>query len=180
MQFHKTEILGVVMITPERIPDERGYFVKTWGQDDFAAYGLNPSVVARNVSYNREKGTLRGMHFQRAPHAEAKLVAPLVGSIYDVAVDLRTDSPTYARWVGRELRARSGDMLYIPEGFAHGFITLEPDTTVEYLNSAFYAPEVADGVRWDDPLFAITWPIAPTVMSARDRGWPHVRADARV
>jgi dTDP-4-dehydrorhamnose 3,5-epimerase len=172
MIFTSTEIEGVVLITPERIPDERGFFVKTWGQDDFAAQGLNPRMVARNMSFNREKGTLRGMHFQHAPHAEAKLVSPLVGSIYDVAVDLRQGSATYGKWVARELRAETGDMLYVPEGCAHGFITLEPNTTVEYLISAFYAPEASGGLRWDDPGIGIKWPLAPTVVSARDQAWP--------
>ena len=172
MIFTSTEIQGVVLITPERIPDERGFFVKTWGQDDFSAQGLNPNMVARNVSFNREKGTLRGMHFQREPHVEAKLVSPLVGSIYDVAIDLRSGAPTFGKWVGRELRADIGEMLYVPEGCAHGFITLEPNTTVEYLISAFYAPHAASGVRWNDPAFAIEWPLEPTVISARDRVWP--------
>src|SRR5215471_18945153 len=122
MIFQTTELAGVLLVTPERIPDERGYFVKTWGLDDFSAQGLNPRMVARNASYNRERGTLRGMHFQRPPHAEAKLVAPLTGVVYDVAVDLRPESPTFMRWVGRELNADSGEMLYIPEGFAHGYI----------------------------------------------------------
>jgi dTDP-4-dehydrorhamnose 3,5-epimerase len=172
MIFTPTEIEGVVLIAPERIPDERGFFVKTWGQDDFVAQGLNPNMVARNASYNREKGTLRGMHFQRAPHSEAKLVSPLVGSIFDVAIDLRRDSATYLHWTARELHSESGEMLYVPEGCAHGFITLEPDTTVEYLISAFYAPEAAAGLRWDDPAIGIRWPLAPTVVSARDRAWP--------
>ena len=172
MIFTQTDIDGVLLITPERIPDERGYFVKTWGQDDFEAGGL-ARMVARNMSYNRAKGTLRGMHFQRQPHAEAKLVSPLAGAIYDVALDLRPDSPSYRRWVARELRAETGDMLYVPEGCAHGFITLEPDTTVEYLISEFYAPHASGGVRWDDPAFAIEWPLPPTVISARDRSWPN-------
>ena len=172
MIFTRTDIEGVLLITPERIPDERGYFVKTWGQDDFDANGL-ARMVARNMSYNRQVGTLRGMHFQREPHAEAKLVSPLTGAIYDVALDLRRDSPSYGRWVGKVLRAAAGDMLYVPEGCAHGFITLEPDTTIEYLISAYYAPHAADGIRWDDPAFAIAWPLTPTVMSARDRSWPN-------
>ncbi len=174
MLFQKTEIADVILITPERIPDERGYFVKTWGQDEFEANGLRTQMIARNMSYNRQRGTLRGMHFQRAPHAEAKLLSPLTGAIFDVAIDLRQASPTYLRWVGRELRAESGEMLYVPEGCAHGFITLEPDTTVEYLISAFYAPQASGGVRWDDPLFNINWPIEPTVISERDSAWPYI------
>jgi dTDP-4-dehydrorhamnose 3,5-epimerase len=171
MRFEHTEIAGVILITPERIPDERGYFVKTWGDDDFEVHGL-AHMVARNLSYNRREGTLRGMHFQHAPHAEAKLVCALRGAIFDLAVDLRPDSSTYLKWVGKDLRAETGDMLYIPEGCAHGFITLEPETTVEYLISAFYAPQASAGVRWNDPRFGIHWPIEPTVISTRDRGWP--------
>src|SRR5215472_7833227 len=117
MIFTPTEIEGVVLVTPERIPDERGFFVKTWGRDDFEAQGLNPNMVARNMSFNREKGTLRGMHFQRAPYAEAKLISALVGSVFDVAIDLRPESSTFGKWVGRELRADTGALLYVPEGF---------------------------------------------------------------
>ena len=171
MRFEHTEIEGVILITPERIPDERGFFVKTWGEDDFEAHGL-AHMIARNQSYNRTKGTLRGMHFQRPPHSEAKLVSPLSGSIFDVAVDLRPESPTYLKWVGRELNSDTGAMLYVPEGFAHGFITLEPDTTVEYLISAYYAPQASGGVRWDDASIGIKWPISPSVISQRDHSWP--------
>jgi dTDP-4-dehydrorhamnose 3,5-epimerase len=172
MRFESTEIPGVLLITPERIPDVRGYFVKTWGQDDFDAHGLNSRMVARNVSFNHQAGTLRGMHFQRPPHAEVKLVSVVAGSIWDVALDLRQTSPTFCGWVGRELRADTGEMLYVPEGFAHGYITLESDTTVEYMISQFYAPHASGGVRWDDPRFEIRWPVQPTVMNERDRTWP--------
>lgn len=177
MLFTPTEIEGVIAITPERIPDGRGYFAKTWGQDEFEARGLNAQMVARNVSYNRERGTLRGMHFQHAPHAECKLVSVVAGAIWDVALDLREGSPSYRRWVARELRADSGDMLYVPEGLAHGFITLEPDTIVEYMITAFYAPDAADGVLWNDPAFAIDWPMQPTVISDRDQAWPQYTPD---
>jgi dTDP-4-dehydrorhamnose 3,5-epimerase len=171
MRFEHTDIAGVLLITPERIPDERGFFVKTWGEDDFETHGL-AHMVARNMSFNHVRGTLRGMHFQRAPHAESKLVSALTGAIFDVAVDLRPDSPTYLRWVGKELRAERGEMLYVPEGCAHGFVTLEPNTTIEYLISAFYAPEASSGVRWNDPRFGIRWPVEATVLSERDRTWP--------
>jgi dTDP-4-dehydrorhamnose 3,5-epimerase len=171
MRFEPTEIVGVVKIVPERIPDERGFFVKTWGEDDFEANGL-AHMVARNLSFNHSRGTLRGMHFQRAPHSEAKLICAVSGAIYDVALDLRRDSKTFGKWIGAELRAETGEMLYVPEGCAHGFITLEPKTTTEYLISAYYAPGAAGGVRWDDPTFQIAWPIRPTVVSERDRAWP--------
>jgi dTDP-4-dehydrorhamnose 3,5-epimerase len=175
MIFTTTELEGVLLITPERIADERGFFAKTWGQDDFEAYGLNPRMVARNMSYNRERGTLRGMHFQRPPHAEAKLVGAITGAIYDVALDLRRDSPSYGRWIARVLRAQTGEMIYVPEGCAHGLMTLEPHTTVEYLISEFYAPHASGGVRWDDPAFGIEWPMEPTILSERDRNWPDWR-----
>ena len=172
MIFESTAIDGVWLISVERFSDERGYFAKTWGQDDFAARGLNPHMVVRNVSYNEHAGTLRGMHFQRAPHAEVKLVSCTAGALYDVAIDLRPGSPTLGRWVGAELRPDNGRLVYIPEGFAHGYITLEAHTTVEYLISAFYAPQAAGGVRWDDPSFGIEWPCQPAVINERDRTWP--------
>jgi len=172
MKFESTEIDGVVLITPERIPDDRGFFAQTWGQNDFEAHGLQGCMLARNLSFNHEAGTLRGMHFQRAPHAEVKLVSCMAGSIFDVAIDVRADSPTYCKWVGAELRADTGAMLYIPEGFAHGYLSLEPETRVEYLMSAYYAPQAASGVRWDDPYFGIMWPMQPAVMNERDRSWP--------
>jgi len=172
MHFASTALPGVFLVTPERIADERGFFAQTWAPAEFAASGLNACVAARSVSYNRAAGTLRGMHFQHAPHAEAKLVSAISGAMFDVAVDLRRASPSFGTWVGAELRPDDGTMLYIPEGCAHGFVTLEPHTTVEYLISAGYAPEASDGVRWDDPFFAIRWPRQPTVISARDRARP--------
>lgn len=178
VMFISTEIAGVVLITPEPIPDERGFFAKTWDQDEFEAHGL-ARMLARNRSYNRERGTLRGMHFQRPPYGQAKLIGCSAGSIYDVALDLRRDSVTFGRWTAHELRAGTGEQLYVPEGFAHGYITLEPDTTVEYLVSAPYAPDASDGIRWDEPAFGISWPIQPTVMSARDRSWPASGLQAR-
>jgi len=172
MKFESTEIDGVVRITPEQIPDERGFFAQTWGQGEFEAEGLTPPMVQRNVSYNDIAGTLRGMHFQRSPHAEVKLVACLVGAIFDVAMDLRRESPTFGMWFGAELRSVAGSMLYIPEGCAHGYLTLEPKTTVEYLISTPYAPHSAGGVRWDDPFFGVRWPSEPTLINPRDRSWP--------
>ena len=176
MLFESTRIPDVVLITPERIHDDRGYFTKTWGVDDFEAHGLNPRIVARNVSHNKVAHTLRGMHFQRAPHAEVKVVTCTQGAIYDVAVDLRTDSPTFRQWVGAELTADNGAMLYVPEGFAHGYLSLEADSIVEYLISEFYAPHAGDGVRWDDPAFSIIWPAEPAVINPRDATWPDFAA----
>ena len=172
MLFQTTEIPGVLLIQPDQFDDERGFFARTWGSDEFEAHGLEARVVQRNLSYNRAAGTLRGMHYQVAPHAEVKVVSCLVGAIYDVAIDLRRDSPTFGKWVGAELRADNGAMLYVPEGCAHGYQTLVPQTTVEYLISEFYHPEAALGVRWNDPFFSIRWPTEATVMNERDRSWP--------
>jgi dTDP-4-dehydrorhamnose 3,5-epimerase len=172
MIFECTDIEGVVLVKPDRFPDERGYFARTWGEDVFAAHGLSTRVAQRNLSYNTEAGTLRGMHYQRPPHSEIKLVSCLVGSIFDVAIDLRPESPTFCRWVGVELRADEGTMLYIPEGCAHGYLTLTPDTLIEYLVSEFYHPEAAAGVRWDDPQFGVQWPASPQIIAERDRTYP--------
>jgi dTDP-4-dehydrorhamnose 3,5-epimerase len=172
MRFEHTEVQGVTLITPDQFDDERGFFARTWAQDVFAEHGLEMRVVQRNLSYNRVQGTLRGMHYQHAPHAEVKLVSCIVGAIYDVAIDLRSDSPTYGKWFGAELRASTGAMLYVPEGCAHGYQTLAADTSVEYLISEFYHPECAGGVRWNDPFFGIRWPVEPTMMNERDRSWP--------
>jgi dTDP-4-dehydrorhamnose 3,5-epimerase len=172
MRFEQTHIPGVVLITPEQIADERGFFARTWGQDVFAAHGLDAPMVQRNVSHNRRAGTVRGMHYQRTPHAEIKLVSCISGRIFDVAIDLRTDSPAFGKWYGAELSESTGAMLYIPEGCGHGYQTLDSDTRVEYLISEYYHPECAAGVRWNDPFFAIHWPLAPTAMNERDRSWP--------
>jgi dTDP-4-dehydrorhamnose 3,5-epimerase len=171
MIFATTPLSGVVLVTPDRFADERGFFAVTWDQAEFESHAINPRLVQRNLSGNHAAATLRGMHFQREPHAQAKLVICLTGAVFDVAVDLRPESPSYRQWFGAELRADTGTMLYIPEGCAHGYETLEPDSTVEYLMSGLYAPDSADGVRWDDPAFGIRWPLPPTVMAERDRTW---------
>jgi dTDP-4-dehydrorhamnose 3,5-epimerase len=172
VQFHKTEVQGVVVVTPDRFDDERGFFARTWGADEFEANGLDSRVVQRNLGHNRAVGTLRGMHFQRPPFAEVKVVSCPYGAIYDVAIDIRVDSPTFGRWFGTELSQDNRAVLYVPEGCAHGYLTLRPDTTVEYLISEFYHPEVAAGVRWNDPFFGVRWPAEPTLMNERDRTWP--------
>jgi dTDP-4-dehydrorhamnose 3,5-epimerase len=172
MRFEEATVQGVWLITPDRFDDERGFFARTWGLDEFEANGLDARMVQRNVSYNRALGTLRGMHYQKPPYPEDKLVTCLVGSVYDVAMDIRPESPTFGRWFGAELRADTGAMLYVPRGCAHGYLTLEPDSTVEYLISEFYHPESADGLRWDDAAFNVVWPREPVVMNERDRTWP--------
>jgi dTDP-4-dehydrorhamnose 3,5-epimerase len=178
MVFIETKLKGAYLVETEPIVDERGFFARTFCREEFTRHGLNPQVVQCNLSYNREKGTLRGMHYQISPRQEVKLVSCVSGSIYDVIVDLRSESPTYCEWVGVELGARRRQMLYIPEGFAHGFQTLEADAEVFYQMSEFYAPECARGVRWDDPAFAVSWPVGPRIISARDRSYPDFHGQA--
>ncbi|HEX5337631.1 MAG TPA: dTDP-4-dehydrorhamnose 3,5-epimerase [Gallionella sp.] len=172
MRFVETAIAGVWLVAPEAVADERGFFARTWCRDEFAANGLNPNLVQCNISYNKQRGTLRGMHYQKAPHAEAKLVRCTQGAIYDVVIDLRRESPTYTRWFGAELTADNRHALYVPEGCAHGFITLLDDTEVLYQMSEFYHAESAAGVRWNDKVFAIDWPEDVKVISERDKNYP--------
>ncbi len=172
MIFRPTDLPGAVIIEPEKREDERGFFARTWCQREFTEHGLNPRVVQCSVSFNLRKGTLRGMHYQAAPFPEAKLIRCTRGAIYDVIIDLRPESPTFKRWVAVELAADNHRMLYIPEGFAHGFQTLEDQTEVFYQMSEFYAPESARGVRWDDPAFHIAWPPGERIISERDRSYP--------
>jgi dTDP-4-dehydrorhamnose 3,5-epimerase len=156
--FKETKLSGAYVIEPERISDERGFFARTWSQKEFSDQGLISDLLECNISFNRKRGTLRGMHYQRAPNAQAKLVRCTMGAAYDVAIDLRPDSPTFKQWVAVQLSGQNHLMFYIPEGFAHGFQTLEDDTEIFYQMSTGYAPESAQGVRWNDPAFGITWP----------------------
>jgi dTDP-4-dehydrorhamnose 3,5-epimerase len=172
MKFTPCRVAGVYVIDLERREDERGFFARTWCARELAAQGLNPGVAQVNVQVSPRAGTLRGLHFQLEPFAEVKIVRCNRGRIFDVAVDLRPSSPTYLGWYGIELRAEEGRMLYVPEGCAHGYLTLEPDTEVMYFTSEFYAPEAARGVRYDDPAFGIEWPAQPVLVSAADRSWP--------
>jgi dTDP-4-dehydrorhamnose 3,5-epimerase len=172
MLFIETKVFGAYVIDLERRADERGYFARVWCEKELQAHGLTARVAQVNVSGNARKGTLRGMHHQLAPRQEVKIVTCTRGAIYDVALDLRRDSPTYLKWVAAELTAANRRMLYIPEGCAHGFQTLADDTELLYLMSEFYSPELARGVRCDDPAFGIEWPLAVTCMSAADRDWP--------
>lgn len=174
MIFKETPVRGVFVIEPERLADERGFFARTWCAREFEAAGLNPRLVQCSLSFNLRRGTLRGMHYQRAPHEEARLVRCTRGSIYDVALDLRSDSPTYLEHFGATLSSENRLMLYIPEGCAHGFLTLEDNTEVCYQMSEFYEPTAGRGVRWDDPAFGIEWPGAPRVISERDRGYANL------
>ena len=171
MKFIPTSLDGAFVIDPDHLEDERGYFARTFCRGEFSAHGLNPNLVQCNVSFNLKKGTLRGMHYQVKPHEEAKLVRCTRGAICDVIVDIRRDSPTFRKWFTVELSAANGRMIYIPEGFAHGFQTLEDGSEVFYQMSEKYFPESARGIRWNDPVIGIRWPIADPVISQRDAGF---------
>lgn len=172
MIFHKTNLDGVVEVYLEPKIDERGFFARSWCRQEFEQEGLNPSLVQCSISFNSKKGTLRGLHYQIDRYAETKLVRCTRGAIYDVAVDMRPQSATFMQWVGSELTATNRRALHIPEGCAHGFLTLEDETEVFYQISEFYRPEAARGVRWNDPAFAIVWPETVEVISDRDRAYP--------
>ena len=172
MRFLEMDLKGAFLIDLEAIEDARGLFARTFCEDEFRAHGLSVRYPQCNTSFSRTAGTLRGMHFQADPHAEAKLIRCTAGCIYDVIVDLRPESPTFMRSAGAELTAESRRMVYVPEGFAHGFLTRCDCTEVFYMMSAPYAPQAARGVRWDDPQFHIAWPEAPAVISERDAGYP--------
>jgi dTDP-4-dehydrorhamnose 3,5-epimerase len=169
MIFHETKLPGVFEIHLEAKPDERGFFARTWCQKDFKAQGLNSSLVQCSLSFNTRKGTLRGMHYQAVPAAETKLVRCTKGAIYDVVIDLRPQSPRFKDWVAVVLTAENRNMVYVPEGCAHGFLTLEHQSEVFYQMSEFYSAESSRGVRWDDPAFRISWPEKVQVISERDR-----------
>lgn len=171
MKFHPTRLDGAWLIELTPVKDERGAFVRTFCEREFGERGLETRFLQHSLSVNARKGTLRGMHFQRAPHEETKLVRCQRGPIWDVIIDLRPGSPTYLQWQGFELSAEDGMQLYVPKGFAHGFQTLSDDCEVFYLISEFYAPGAASGLRHDDPRFAIEWPAPISVMSEKDRGW---------
>jgi len=172
VKFTETTLKGAFVIEPDRIEDERGFFARTFCRHEFEAPGLNPDLVQCSVSFNLKRGTLRGMHYQVAPHAETKLVRCTRGAIYDVIVDLRTQFRTFRQWVAVELSANNRLMLYIPEGLAHGFQTLQDETEVFYQMSEFYSPEHARGVRWNDDAFRISWPIVDPIISNKDRSYP--------
>jgi dTDP-4-dehydrorhamnose 3,5-epimerase len=172
MKFSPTKLPGVWIVDLERREDERGFFARSWCRREFEDHGLNPNLVQCSVSFNQKKGTLRGMHYQIAPHEEAKLVRCTRGAIYDVAVDLRPASPAFGNWTAVELTADNGRALYIPEGCAHGFQTLADNTEAFYQMSEFYHPESARGIRWNDPALAIPWPVTNPTLSERDVAFP--------
>ncbi|MEA2316993.1 MAG: dTDP-4-dehydrorhamnose 3,5-epimerase [Solirubrobacteraceae bacterium] len=173
MRFTEAPLAGAWVIDPDRRSDERGFFARTFDREEFAARGLESAVVQCSTSYNTRAGTLRGMHFQAAPHGEPKVVRCTQGAIYDVIVDLRPDSPTHRRWFATELSAENGRAVYIPVGVAHGFQTVADASEVLYMMGHEYVPEAASGVRWDDPAFGIAWPDCDQrIMSDRDRSYP--------
>ena len=172
MLFRATQLAGVRLIDLEPATDERGFFARTFCEEEFAAQGLETRFVQHSVSHTARQGSVRGMHFQRPPHEEIKLLRCVKGAIHDVLIDLRPNSPTYWRWESYELTAENRHQLYVPAGLAHGFQTLVPDTEVAYLISAFYAPIAAAGLRHDDPAFPIGWPLPVADISAKDRAWP--------
>lgn len=172
MKFIETSIEGVVRIEVDRIEDHRGYFGRFWCEREFSDAGIDVRWRQGNVGSSPRRGTLRGMHFQRAPYEETKLVRCTHGSVLDVAVDLRPTSPTFRAWTAAELSWKNGSMLLIPEGCAHGYLTLADDSEILYLTSAFYESTAAAGVRYDDPAFEIEWPIPIEVISEQDRNWP--------
>lgn len=172
MIFRTTTLPGVLLIETEMEEDERGFFARTYCVREFALHGIETRFVQCNLSFNRNRGVIRGLHFQKPPHTEAKLIRCTRGSVYDVAVDLRPSSPTYAKHLAIELSARNGLSLYLPEGLAHGFQTLEEETEVFYHMGACHVPESAAGIRYDDPDIGISWPLPPCAISERDRTWP--------
>ncbi|HUI22497.1 MAG TPA: dTDP-4-dehydrorhamnose 3,5-epimerase [Methylocella sp.] len=172
MRFLETELQGAWLIDVEPVSDNRGFFSRTFCVKEFAARGLETNFVQHNLSYSPARGTLRGMHFQKPPHGEVKVVDCVKGAIWDVIIDIRPHSPTFRQWRSFELTAQNRRQLYIPVGFAHGFETLSDDSEVRYLMSAFYEPSAGSGVRHDDPAFAIPWPLPVAVISAKDQIWP--------
>jgi dTDP-4-dehydrorhamnose 3,5-epimerase len=175
MIFRETALKDAFVIEIERREDERGFFARSWCQKEFEAHRLNVRIAQCNISLNNKKGTLRGMHYQTKPFEEAKLVRCTRGSLHDVIVDLRPDSRSYKKHLSVNLTPDNGKMLYVPEGFAHGFLTLEDNTEVHYQISEFYAPDQACGFRWNDPAFAIVWPDEEKIISERDRNYPDFR-----
>jgi dTDP-4-dehydrorhamnose 3,5-epimerase len=174
MQFTASRIPGAWVIDIAPIKDQRGFFATTWLPEAFRERGIEPALAQCNLAYNHKRGTLRGMHFQKSPHAQAKIVRATRGSLLDVIVDLRPDSPTYRKWDSVELSAENHRMLYMPEGIAHGYLTLTDDVEAYYHASTPWAPQAESGVRWNDPAFGITWPFPPIVISEKDATWPLV------
>lgn len=172
MKFTETKLEGAYIIEIEKLTDDRGFFARSWCQKEFEAHGLTSRVVQTNVSFNRKKGTLRGLHYQLKPNEESKLIRCTRGAIYDVIIDLRPKSPTYKQWIGVKLSDENYTMFFVPENFAHGFQTLKNNTEITYQVSQFFTTGSERGIRWNDPIFGIKWPLEIAVISAKDRDWP--------
>ena len=172
MIFKETTLPGAYVIEPERINDHRGFFARVWCKKELQQHGLNNELSQSNIGFSYRKGTVRGLHFQRIPHAESKIVRCTRGSLFDVIADLRPESSTYKCWFGVELSDENRKMIYVPEGMAQGYITLQDNTEINYHTSEFFNVEAAAGVRFDDPVLGIQWPLAATVVSEQDRNWP--------
>tara|TARA_B100000686_G_scaffold240887_1_gene249411 strand:- start:2618 stop:3148 length:531 start_codon:yes stop_codon:yes gene_type:complete len=176
MQFTETQLPGVFVIELERHEDDRGWFARTWCREEFAKHGLPVEMAQSSISHNARRGTLRGMHFQMAPHAEAKLIRCVAGAVHDVALDLRPDSPTFKQSFATELSVENGRALFLPEGIAHGFQTLADDSSLHYQMTVPYVAEASTGVHWNDPAFDLEWPVAEPILSERDQAWPDFSA----
>jgi dTDP-4-dehydrorhamnose 3,5-epimerase len=174
MQLIDTPITGAWLVAPDARADERGFFARVWGRDEFEALGLRADFVQCNNSLSRLKGTLRGLHYQIPPHSEAKLIRCVAGRIFDVMVDVRPGSATWGRWFGAELTAENRSLVYVPEGCAHGYLSLEDESEIIYMATAPYVAEAERGIRWNDPGIGISWPIEPTILSPKDRQWADV------
>jgi dTDP-4-dehydrorhamnose 3,5-epimerase len=173
MIFKETRLKNAFIIELEKIADERGFFSRAWCQNEFEAHGLNPNIAQCNLSFNATRGTLRGIHYQIAPYEEAKLIRCISGKIYDVIIDLRSNSSTYLQWTSFELSSENRKMLYVPENYAHGYLTLEDNSEVFYQVSQFYSPGSERGIRWDDPAVNVKWPaISNLIISEKDKTWP--------
>jgi len=175
MLFTETELKGAFIIDIEPREDERGFFSRSWCEDEFRKHGLNTRIAQCSISFNKKRGTLRGMHYQIKPYCETKLVRCTMGAVYDVIIDLRSDSSTFRQWLAVDLSAENRRAIYVPEGFAHGFQTLVDETELLYQMSEFFHLECARGVRWDDPAFRIEWPVLSPILSGRDSAFPNIQ-----
>ncbi|MDA8389056.1 MAG: dTDP-4-dehydrorhamnose 3,5-epimerase [Nitrospiraceae bacterium] len=168
----KTKLDDVFIIEPDTLADERGFCARSWCRREFELLGINKKHVQSNISFNKKRGTLKGLHYQEDPYSEAKLIRCTMGAVYDVIIDLRPDSPTYLQWMSAELTQKSNRLVYMPEGFAHGFMTLRDNTEVFYQTTQFYMPEFSRGIRWNDPLFDMRWPLPVSAISEKDGQYP--------
>jgi len=176
MIFNETKLKGAFIIEPKKLKDKRGFFARAWDSEQIKEYGLNPKIIQSNISFNKKKGTLHGMHYQTVPYQEVKLIRCTQGRIFDVIIDLRNKSKTKHDWFGIELTAKNSKMLYMPKGFAHGYQALEDNTEVFYQISQAYKPKYERGIRWDDPLINIKWPMNKKIISDKDKSWKFLQS----